>query len=522
MTEEIRPAFNLLDEPWIPVRSPGGGVREVSLTQALLEADRFSALAETSPPNLIALHRLLLAVVHRALTTQHGPWKDADRVRWYRKGLPEAPIRAYLDQWRERFWLFHPEYPFMQVAGLAEWPETATAIFPVASVSVNLLYGKAMFDHRAYETVSRDAPMVLRDMLGYFQFTPQGFFPGKKLKSSDKAGPLTNTAAIVPTGQTLAETLLIGLHPPNARGLDDLPAWEQPRPDISTLQAAGRLASGPNDRYTRQTRAVLLISEGVECRIRQVHMAAGMALEEDTNAPDPMACYRFNKDGEAIRLSFAEGRAVWRDLPALLPDSSGKSNQTAPVLAWATYLHERMGQFDAPVPVLVAGLASDQGKLLRWRVERFDLPLPLLANPDAAAEIRARIRGAEDTFSRLRWLCSEMIANAMPDPNHKDTKARARDILDNGPTAAVFYSIAERALPDLMQRIATGDVEAAYSHWLETLKLAAWQAWAATCRCLGDSPRAMRAQARSSFRFRGLLHSLEQPDAKTIPTEAIA
>ena len=34
----------------------------------------------------------------------------------YRLGhFPEAPIRAYLEQWRDRFWLFHPERPFWQV-----------------------------------------------------------------------------------------------------------------------------------------------------------------------------------------------------------------------------------------------------------------------------------------------------------------------------------------------------------------------------------------------------------------------
>ena len=124
MTQVTTPAFNLLDEPWIPVRTLAGEVCEVSLTQVLLEADQIAALAETSPPNLIALYRLLLAVLHRALTTHHGPWKDADRARWYREGLPEAPIRAYLEQWRERFWLFHPEYPFMQVAAVADAPET--------------------------------------------------------------------------------------------------------------------------------------------------------------------------------------------------------------------------------------------------------------------------------------------------------------------------------------------------------------------------------------------------------------
>ena len=42
-------------------------------------------------------------------------WTDL----WELGQLPEEPIREYLEKWHERFWLFHPERPFGQVAGLA-------------------------------------------------------------------------------------------------------------------------------------------------------------------------------------------------------------------------------------------------------------------------------------------------------------------------------------------------------------------------------------------------------------------
>jgi CRISPR system Cascade subunit CasA len=235
-----------------------------------------------------------------------------------------------------------------------------------------------------------------------------------------------------------------------------------------------------------------------------------------------MACYRVAKDGKAIRVSFSVGRAFWRELPALVPDPTGQFNQGAAILAWATNLRNRLGQLDAPVPVLVAGLASDQAKLLRWRVEQLDLPLALLVDPDAAAELRAQIRSVEDFFSRLRAPCATMIAGAMPDPTHKDTKARARTILDTDATAAVFCSGAERALPDLMQRIASGDIEGAQRHWAETLKAAAFRAWLATHHSLGDSSHALRAEARAYPRFRGLLRTLDQPDLATTTEETEA
>ena len=81
--------YNLLDEPWMPVRLSDGAVVELGLLEIFECATEIVALAETAPPNLIAQYRLLLAITHRAL----GNWKDKDRANWYRNGLPLEVIR---------------------------------------------------------------------------------------------------------------------------------------------------------------------------------------------------------------------------------------------------------------------------------------------------------------------------------------------------------------------------------------------------------------------------------------------
>jgi CRISPR system Cascade subunit CasA len=251
-----------------------------------------------SNPDPIAWYRLLLAVLHRALTTHHGPWKDADRIRWYREGLPEAPIRAYLEQWRERLWLFHPEYPFMQVAGLADAPETQGKLKPWTRIYLEGASGNApvMFDHALDDSPSMiPRALACRNLLGALQFTPGGLV--KTIRDSDKAGPLANTAAALPTGPTLGRTLLVGLHPPSRAGLEDLPAWERPPPGIAELRAAPRLASGPNDRYTRQSRAVLLVPEDIDPRIRHIRYAAGLALERMRMPPTPWPATAWPRTG---------------------------------------------------------------------------------------------------------------------------------------------------------------------------------------------------------------------------------
>ena len=520
MTEQ--PTFNLLDEPWIPVRTQTGEVLEVSLADALLKAHDYAALAETSPPNLIALYRLLLAALHRALTTQHGQWRDTDRARWFREGLPEAPIRDYLEHWRERFWLFHPKEPFMQVAALAEADVTRDKQKTLTQIQLEGANGNTpvMFDHALDETPA-PAPFdqACRNLLGFLQFTPGGLV--KALRDSDKAGALSNTAAVMPTGMNLSETLLLGLHPYDARRLDDLPAWERDATTITLLQAEPSMASGPNDRYTRMTRAVLLAPEIGVKHLRHLRFAAGIALDDDPNAPDPMACYRINKEGKAIRISYSAGRAIWRDLPSLLPDPSKSKDIPAAILGWASNLYSALGQWDASVQILSAGLASDQAKLLRWRAERIEMPQTLLTQEDGTEMLRQQVRFADEVFSRGRSIFTDLIAQTMPDPKHKDTKARAKDILANGPAAATFFSAAERALPKLMQQIAAGNFDAAVIAWKTVLADAAKQAWTATRRSLGDSPAVLRADARTWPRFMGLLNTLVPPtqEIETTPEE---
>ena len=91
--------FNLLDEQWIPVRMVDGQVRNVGLLKLFEQAKEINALAETSPPSLIALYRVLLAITHRALTSAQGTWRDRDRANWYGEGLPQQALRGYLEHW---------------------------------------------------------------------------------------------------------------------------------------------------------------------------------------------------------------------------------------------------------------------------------------------------------------------------------------------------------------------------------------------------------------------------------------
>lgn len=495
--------FNLLDERWLSVRLSDGRIEELGLLDVFLRSNQIVALAETAPPNLVAQYRLLLAILHRALTRAFPQgWKDKDRARWYREGLPIQAVVNYLERWRENFWLFHPECPFMQVAALAEAEETKDRRKPWTQVALASANGNTpvVFDH-AYDT----APTAILPcaaigtLLGFLQFTPGGLV--KALRDSDKAGALANTAAVIPVGENLTQTLVLCLH--GWRFSADLPAWERAPLTVSELRGDPVLATGPNDRYTRQSRAVLLLREP-DGSIRWLCFAAGFALGEDPNAPDPMASFRAGSNG-LVRLSFGEGRALWRDLPALAPNPSGAS-RPATVLNHALALHAQLDAFESVYqPLLIAGLASDQAKLLRWRSERIALPVALLEDDEKARYLRELVEKAEALFGEVRKLAARMLAETLPDSTSKDTYKRARSVLDAGPFTVGYYATAERTLPELLQLLGEGDFDRATSLWHAALRRSALTAWEHASTALGRSSRALRADAKFLPRLHGLL-----------------
>lgn len=517
------PALNLLDVAWIPVRLNGGAVTDLGLLDLFSRASDIEGLAETSPPNLVALYRLLLAITHRALCAEHGRWTDTDRARWWRDGLPTTSIHAYLESWRERFWLFHPSQPFMQVAALALAEETRDKVKPWTQIALQSASGNTpvVFDHAVDGLPVSAGPLfLLRQLLGFLQFTPGGLV--KVFRGADKAGPLVNTAAVLPLGQTLHETLLLGMHPHGAASIKDLPSWERALPVVKDLMADPLPATGPCDRYTRLARSVLLQADDAKQQVRWIRFGAGLALMEDDAAPDPMSSYRAGAT-HLVRLNFSEGKAAWRDLGSLLPDATGKAAQPAAILSWAINLILALDEDGSDVPVLLAGLTSDQAKLVRWRSEHFRLPTSALSRAEVAQLIREALLMTETTYKDLRQLVAQMLARTQPDPASKETYERAREMVSRGPVPTAYFSVAEQALPHWLRRIGRDEIDEAAADWSRALLRASQNAWTTALTQLGNSPAALKAQAQLHHRYLNLLKPLREAVAESVtpPTEEL-
>src|SRR5690349_13929175 len=109
--------FNLIDEPWIPCERSSGGRVLLGLEETLLQAHILSAAHDESPLATTMLHRVMLAVLHRVLAPRT---RDDWIALWEAPAFDAAKLKAYFARWRDRFDLFHPERPWLQVGRLEE------------------------------------------------------------------------------------------------------------------------------------------------------------------------------------------------------------------------------------------------------------------------------------------------------------------------------------------------------------------------------------------------------------------
>jgi CRISPR system Cascade subunit CasA len=208
----------------------------------------------------------------------------------------------------------------------------------------------------------------------------------------------------------------------------------------------------------------------------------------------------------------------------MVPNPSG-TGQHAAILDHAINLHQESSFDEIYQPLLVAGLASYQAKLLRWRIEQITLPSALLVDSEKALHLQELMALAEELFKALKSVAVSMLAEIMPEPSHKDTRNRdrrlldARRLLEKGAFEASYFSFAERTLPNLLHLLDEGENDQAETLWSATLREAARFAWKQILTDMGHSSRALRANAIFQKHFDSILDDhLPKPEF-TIPKE---
>lgn len=399
--------FNLLDEPWIRVMTEDCTVVERSLMQVLLNSHRYQRLAGELPTQDVALLRLLLAILQTVFYRvdpegENDPIEDrAAAIRrwqtlWNAGRFPEQPIRTYLETWKDRFWLFHPEHPFYQVPAAAVGTKfKASKLNGELSESAHKMRLFPLRDGEEKETLSyAEAARWLVTLIGFDDSA------STKKETGTGTGWLGDHVNVYAIGENLFETLMLNLvFPKDERYVraENIPAWEQP-----TMTTAKKreipLPDNQAELLTLQSRRLILSRE--ENRVTGFSSTGGdfFGKEGRVNAfSEQMTLWRAGKTPKNAVQQFVPAsvdpwRQMWRDFEVIL----GRREDThiPGVVAWLTELRRKNVIPRKYVHIASVGVTYDskKGSIADIISDHLDFQMSLL---DAAGELWIVLVGGE-------------------------------------------------------------------------------------------------------------------------------
>ena len=351
--------FNLLTEPWVRVRRPDNTVQEVSLTDALLHAQDYVDLAGEMPTQDAAMLRLLLAVLFTVFSRvnvegEPEPFEEEDDALarwgdlWQLGHFPEQPLRDYLKQWKERFWLFHPTHPFWQVPGAEIGTACSAAMLNGEMIeSKNKLRLFPLYAGQSKERLSY--PQAARWLLSVNGFDDTSLKPKEKNLPSISVGWLGSLGYIQALGNNLYETLMLNL----TLLKDGREYWSENRPcwELETPRSAERTKipcpDDPAQLLTLQSRRLLL--HRTEGMVDGYFALGGDFFSKENAFAEQMTVWRNaakkNEPAVFVPCRHDPARQFWREFPAVFCQDSG---HRPGVVRWTEKLQEqRLGILDS-------------------------------------------------------------------------------------------------------------------------------------------------------------------------------
>ena len=477
--------FDLLDEPWLPVSLLDGRAETWGLLDLFARAHEARGLSEPSPLTFTATMRFLLAILHRAY---EGPANPAEWAAIRERGQFDADrIATYLERYRGRFDLFHPERPFAQsptVAGNAgdEKPITQLAFERVSGNNGTL------YDHSVDEA---PLPVSPGDAARLVLTAHQYGFAGAQIFRDT---PMIAGYCLLLEGANLFQTLTLNLQeyddelPDGLGRTGDAPWWEL---DVDPpIDPAGNLPLGLTDLLTWRGRRVLLVPDD-DGQVRRCWYRPNYQLRPGVIVDPFKRCVPV-LDGDQERGWFPRGfqpdRALWRDSYAFFPKEYPVRGipRSVPRPTVITWLDTVRAYFDTwrvePFPdtpsLLATGIVNTQAKIHLWRMDRLPLPLEVLHDDDRARRVEDAIQYADQIRSALRVAASayarHVVGRGIRDPAPEDVNRELASLRFE----ARYWSALDRAFQGFLTDLdRTTDPDAALAGWRSTLRRVASDAY---------------------------------------------
>ena len=460
--------FNLLTEPWIRVRLRDNTVREVSLTEALVSAQDYVDLAGEMPTQNAAVLRLLLAVLFTVFSRvdvkgEPRPLMQSDdalerwSALWQLGHFPAEPVRDYLEQWKDRFWLFHPTHPFWQVPTLSNG---------IAFDGKKLNGERAESGNKTplFQNISKTECAVLtyaqaaRWLIYQNGYDERGGRPKAGNKPRHGVGWLGQIGFVAVKGKNLYETLLRNMvfsTGQNAIQEEQAPCWE--REHIRTEQSVEIvMPKNQAELLTLQSRRILLIRSEEMPGVVGYEVLGGDYWDSENAFGEQMTLWRrTSKENEKVTYEPQQhemGKQLWRELPAMLDPEGRKPG----VLIWNQKLQSlRILSKKEQIVISMVGIRyDDQGASVKdVYTDQLEMQLATLNDLGRkwTVRINREVQRCEETAKNIGTLCMELkLAGGMDYNKVKGFKDKQKVTED---ARAQFYFAVDQPFRQWLQAI---------------------------------------------------------------------
>lgn len=381
----MRPSFNVLNAPWIPVVTLNGTKELLGIRDTLRRAPELKEISVVSPLEEFSVYRFLSVFLMDALR----PKRTSAIKKLLKQGCFDMEqIEEYISLCEEEgvsFDLFDKERPFLQ-----SFPEEKATAKSIANLDYFLPSGN---NHLHFDHELTDHRIISSDQAARLLLTVQQFC------TAGTQGPSGVNAAPpyfgVVKADTLFGTLVYSLLPIQAIEIpfdDPKVIWRSndpvvPKMDVSqTSWLRGMLFPA---------RIVRLVPPKEDMQIMQVYLGAGENYIHKDVWTDPHVSYRFSKTG---RFPFRpkKEKPVWRNMSDIININGNNASQL---------LTQYIRLSDSPyAKVTLYGVATNNASYLD--VMRHDLYFRKdLAENDEALDLLKRCIESSDSLAKTIHSC---------------------------------------------------------------------------------------------------------------------
>lgn len=437
--------FNLLDEKWIKTILLDGTAKDYSLIEIFKDAHKIKRLSGELMNQDIAILRMMLAILHSIYGKQEdGSYIPLAKVPelpatpglmlrrwkalWDSKEFDIKTIETYLESYRERFYLFHPEFPFYQVANLQIGTSYRSAKLngEIAESSNKIrLFAQRSGEVKGALSFSEAA----RWLIHINAFDDSSGKPKKRPAPAIGTGWLGKLGMILAFGDNLFETLLLNFILLRD-GENELWGKEKPIWSIGEVKDAERTPISVPDNQaellTLQSRRLFLNVED-DSIVGFISLGGDFYDDQQEVFNEQMTCWRKPAKSSRSKRQFEPKRhlverTVWRDLNNLLVQSDDIKRPG--IINWLARLKSEGLLDHDTITFVTGGMNYDSQGIVQDIVEdgiSFSSHL-LNALPFWANRIADEVAMADDMVTQLARL-AENLAKAT---GFSESKTRRR------------------------------------------------------------------------------------------------